>query len=175
MDRRIGFIAAPALAASLALAAWGEATMPSSVNGAGGGRVSDALHILSCTAGQAAVGSAGDANYDEYIGFWYPAGYQYAAVPDASSGIPDAFALRYAGSHPARSGAALICALPVAGPVSVRLHDVTGRVVQTLLEGTWPAGYHLLQLRASGLSGGVYFCRMDAPRFTSTRRLVLVR
>jgi len=62
----------------------------------------------------------------------------------------------------------------------VRLYDVSGRLVRTLTDGSWPAGRHSLEWTGAMNDGrvapdGVYFCRMQSEGFRSHRRMVLLR
>jgi hypothetical protein len=67
------------------------------------------------------------------------------------------------------------------GRVELRIYDVAGHVVRTLVDGELPAG----RGHAAGWNGqddagrrvasGVYFYRLAAGDFTSTRRLVLLK
>jgi hypothetical protein len=59
--------------------------------------------------------------------------------------------------------------------VSLKLYDVLGREVMTLVDGDETAGRYQVTLNASELSSGVYFYRLTAGDFTDTRRLVLLK
>ncbi|MDD3642920.1 MAG: alpha amylase C-terminal domain-containing protein [Candidatus Krumholzibacteria bacterium] len=70
--------------------------------------------------------------------------------------------------------------LPAAGPVALRVYDLSGRLVRTLLDGPLPAGRHEVRWDATNDHGataasGVYFCRLTAPGSETTRRMVLLR
>ena len=64
--------------------------------------------------------------------------------------------------------------------VSVRIYDLNGRLVQTLAQGSFAAGVHTVVFKGKGkeneqtLGNGVYFCRMQAPGFSRTLKLLLV-
>ena len=64
--------------------------------------------------------------------------------------------------------------------VSVRIYDLNGKLVQTLAQGPFTAGYHTAAFngRDNGngrtLSNGIYFCRMQAPGFVRTLKLLIV-
>ena len=66
-------------------------------------------------------------------------------------------------------------ALPDPGPVTIRLYDVAGREVRTLVDEELPAGWHRTVLEAGGLASGIYFCRMTAGEFTDARKLLLLK
>jgi hypothetical protein len=70
--------------------------------------------------------------------------------------------------------------LGVPANVSLRIYDAAGRLVRTLVEGARPAGrYSELwdgrDARGASVASGVYFCRLDAGRFTQTRKMLLLR
>jgi hypothetical protein len=63
--------------------------------------------------------------------------------------------------------------------VQIRVYDVLGRRVATLVDGRREAGLHHLTWRPergrTALASGVYFCRMRAGDYRATRKLVVVR
>lgn len=59
--------------------------------------------------------------------------------------------------------------------VKMVVFDVTGKEVNLLVDGELPPGEHFVDFTASNLPGGVYFCRMEAEGFTSTKKLVLLK
>ena len=79
--------------------------------------------------------------------------------------------------NPARSQVTLRYAVPEKAQteeVTVRLYDVLGRRVQTVVKGT-EAGRHELHLSVDDLASGVYVLRLTAGEQTRTRRLTIVR
>ncbi|RPJ43698.1 MAG: hypothetical protein EHM19_08185 [Candidatus Latescibacterota bacterium] len=64
--------------------------------------------------------------------------------------------------------------------VALRVHDVNGRLVATLLDAPVAAGPHEVVWRGTDRLGreagsGVYFCRLDTPWGATSRRIDLVR
>jgi hypothetical protein len=59
--------------------------------------------------------------------------------------------------------------------VSLKVYDILGREVATLAEGRTEAGEHTVQWDATGFASGIYFYRLTAGNFSSTRKLVLMR
>ncbi len=59
--------------------------------------------------------------------------------------------------------------------VSLKIYDLLGREVATLVEGELPAGSHRVSFDASGFSGGVYFYKLQAGSFTETRKMLLLK
>lgn len=61
------------------------------------------------------------------------------------------------------------------GHVSLRVVDVLGREVAVLANSVMQPGSYEVQWNASGVSGGVYVCRLQAGSFTKTKKLLLLR
>jgi predicted outer membrane repeat protein len=61
------------------------------------------------------------------------------------------------------------------GLVSLRIFDLLGREVVTLVNGQISAGTHTVVWDATGLPSGVYLCRMEAERFVETRKMMLLK
>jgi photosystem II stability/assembly factor-like uncharacterized protein len=59
--------------------------------------------------------------------------------------------------------------------VSLRLYDVLGREVSTLVNETQEPGAHQVSWDASGFASGVYFYRLQAGSFVETKKLILLR
>ncbi len=64
--------------------------------------------------------------------------------------------------------------------VSLRIYDLAGRVIKTLVQDYLPAGTHEAVWRGVDDDGrlapaGIYFCRMEGKGFSSTRRMMLVK
>ncbi len=87
--------------------------------------------------------------------------------------VPESVFLAQSQPNPASSEALIRYSISRAGPVSLRLFDVQGRLVRTLVPGTTqPAGHHEALVRRKGLGAGVYFYRLEANGRSLTRKLV---
>jgi Secretion system C-terminal sorting domain len=65
--------------------------------------------------------------------------------------------------------------LPEASYVNLKVYDALGRDVLTLVDERQEAGYYNVTFNAAGLSSGVYFYRMSAGKFTSVKKLLLMK
>jgi hypothetical protein len=59
--------------------------------------------------------------------------------------------------------------------VTLRVFDILGREVATLVDEVQEAGFKSVQWNASGVASGVYFYRLQAGGFAETRKLVVLR
>ncbi len=65
--------------------------------------------------------------------------------------------------------------LPVTGKVSLKVFDMLGREVATLVDDIKSQGNHQVVFNASGLSSGVYYYTLSSGDFNSTKKLLLVK
>ena len=93
--------------------------------------------------------------------------------------LPTQVALAITGSNPARGGAQFRFALPQAQRVRLSVLDLAGRVVATLADGEYSAGWHGASFTrtANGTmpAAGVYFARMTVGDRQYTQRIVVLR
>ena len=65
--------------------------------------------------------------------------------------------------------------IPVAGLVSLKVFDVLGREVATLVNVVKPAGEYVVPFDASNLSSGIYVYRLTANHTQLFRKMLLLR
>jgi hypothetical protein len=58
---------------------------------------------------------------------------------------------------------------------TLKVYDMLGREVATLIEGVHEAGSHIVKFDASHLPSGIYFYRIVTDQFVETKRLVLLK
>ena len=64
---------------------------------------------------------------------------------------------------------------PVGSWQTLKVYDILGNEVETLVNGYKDAGYQEVQFNAAGLSSGVYFYRIQAGEYVETKKMVLLR
>jgi hypothetical protein len=149
-------------------------SIPQDVVGSGGGESTGPNNRLVGTVGQAAIGIvAGPSNIHE-IGFWYQPGWIMTEVEEGD-GLPTRYWLGQNQPNPFNPVTTIRFALPNPGRVTMKLYDVAGREVRTLVDEELPAGWHRTVLEARGLASGIYFCRMEAGEFFDARKLLLLK
>jgi hypothetical protein len=103
-----------------------------------------------------------------------------AVVAVPTVGAPRAYALHRGRPNPFNPSTVIAFEMMDRAKVTLRVYDVAGRIVATLIDGVVPAGRHELRWdgRTSGsrsAASGTYFVRMEAPGFMEVRQLTLVR
>ncbi len=74
--------------------------------------------------------------------------------------------------NPFNPSTMIVFYLPRGEFVTLKVYDITGREIETLIEGNVPAGEHRLQWTAEGLASGVYLCRMVSKDFSDTIKMI---
>ncbi len=96
------------------------------------------------------------------------------------TGTTARFALMGSRPNPARPGAEIGFAVPVQSSVRLEIYDVSGRQVKVLADDSFAAGVHAVawdgqDARGHAAASGIYYVRMQAGEFNSTRTVVLAR
>jgi hypothetical protein len=105
--------------------------------------------------------------------YWFELG-TVSAVPVLPS-VPGTFRLFQNYPNPFNPTTTIQYSVPSSQYVSLKIYDVLGREVASLVDGTRQPGTYTVTWDASGFSSGVYFYRLMAGSFVGTKKLVLVR
>lgn len=65
--------------------------------------------------------------------------------------------------------------LPVSSHVTLKVFDVNGREIATLVDGEMVAGKHVVPFAPRDLAGGIYFYKITAGKFSQTRKAILMK
>jgi hypothetical protein len=76
--------------------------------------------------------------------------------------------------NPFSGSTVIFYSLPQASEVTLTVHDITGRLVETLVNETRQPGIHQVRWDRQDNPSGVYFYRLEAGEFVETRKMVLV-
>jgi hypothetical protein len=89
--------------------------------------------------------------------------------------LPKSYALRQNYPNPFNPSTTIEFALPYAGFVTLKVYNLLGEQVATLIAGEHAAGNFKATWDASGLPSGVYFYRLVAGEYVRTKKAVLMR
>ncbi|MBD3222176.1 T9SS type A sorting domain-containing protein [bacterium] len=109
-----------------------------------------------------------------------PHGATCEAGKSRAGAVTAAFALGPPSPNPVRGEASIAFALPRAGHARLRVFDVRGRLVRTLIDGETAGGQGLVTWRGrdnrgQDLPDGLYFYRLEHAGQSETRKILLVR
>jgi hypothetical protein len=97
-----------------------------------------------------------------------------------AAGAPDRLTLAENRPNPFNPSTTIAFALPLSGPASLRVYDMNGRLVKTLVDAALPAGGHTAAWDGSDVGGGsaasgVYLYELRAGSERLTRRMLLLK
>jgi hypothetical protein len=97
------------------------------------------------------------------------AGGQLAVSPPATTAVLDNF------PNPFNPGTNLRFHLPEAAHVTLKVYNMVGEEVATLVNAPRPAGVHTVRFEAANLPSGIYFSVLQAGEVRQIRRLILMK
>jgi len=100
---------------------------------------------------------------------------QGITLASAARGEPSGFELGQNYPNPFNPATVISYQLAVNSFVTLKVYDVLGREVKTLVNDRQAAGVHSVTFNANNLSSGVYFYRMQAGSYVDTKKFVLLK
>ncbi|MBS1518772.1 MAG: T9SS type A sorting domain-containing protein [Bacteroidetes bacterium] len=96
-------------------------------------------------------------------------------ISSISSEIPVSYKLYQNYPNPFNPTTKIKFEVPSSGKVTLRIIDINGKTVDTLVDGNLNPGTYEAEWNAKGLSSGVYFYKLEAGDFIQTNRMVLLK
>lgn len=146
-----------------------------SVIGSGGNVVSNSNNNIVSTVGESFIGKSSNTINQNQMGFWYV--YQQSTITDVENKetIPTVFKLEQNYPNPFNPSTKIKFAVPEKSNVLIKVYDILGSEVATLVNEEMDAGWYENNFNAVGLSSGVYLFRMEAGNFISTKKMIYLR
>ncbi len=89
--------------------------------------------------------------------------------------IPNYYSLEQNYPNPFNPSTSIKFSVPKPTNVTLKIYDVLGKEVATLVNEMKQPGFHTVDFNAPDFASGIYFYRIDAGEFTSVKRMVLVK
>ncbi len=102
-------------------------------------------------------------------------GYTVSNVGEPPPGMPVEFALHQNYPNPFNPKTIINYQQPASNWVILKLYDVLGQEVTTLVDEMQEAGYKSVEWDATGFASGVYFYRLHAGAFTGTNKMIIMK
>ncbi len=97
------------------------------------------------------------------------------SVEDGRADLPSVFELAQNYPNPFNPVTIINYQLPIVNWVTLKVYDVLGREVATLVNEVKQPGTYTVQFDAAGLASTVYFYRLQAGSFAETKKLLVLR
>jgi len=98
-----------------------------------------------------------------------------SAIHPELKNIPEKFALMQNYPNPFNPVTTIHYQLPKDSDVKLQVFDLTGRLVETLVNDKKPAGDYIINWNAQNISSGIYFYRIQTEGFTSVKKCVKLK
>jgi hypothetical protein len=89
--------------------------------------------------------------------------------------VPKVYSLSQNYPNPFNPTTLISYSLPKAGNVELKVYDLLGREVASLVNGFKQVGSYSVQFNANNFASGVYFYKLKAGDFVSTKKMMLVK
>jgi hypothetical protein len=89
--------------------------------------------------------------------------------------IPKVFSLSQNYPNPFNPMTTIEFAIPKEAKVTLKIYDALGSEIETIVNDKMEPGYYKYQWNASGNASGIYFYRLTAGSFVSTKKLILLK
>jgi hypothetical protein len=88
---------------------------------------------------------------------------------------PVRYSLKQNYPNPFNPSTKISFSIPKTGFVSLKIYDMLGKEVQTLLSDVKSSGNYILDFDASDLSSGIYFYKLESEGFSKTMKMLLLK
>jgi len=96
-------------------------------------------------------------------------------VTQNGNNVPSEYALSQNYPNPFNPSTKINFAIPTTGLVTMKVYDVLGKEVATLINEVKNPGNYIVEFDGSNLSSGAYFYKLQVGDFSSVKRMVLVK
>lgn len=101
-------------------------------------------------------------------------------VPGISSvkdevGFPKSYSISQNYPNPFNPSTTIRFQLPNSSIVNLKVYDVLGNEIVTLVNEEKPVGEYEVEFNAAGLSSGIYFYKLNAGSFVETKKMILMK
>jgi len=110
--------------------------------------------------------------YVDNLWLKYPGG---ATDVEELSASPDMFLLEQNYPNPFNPATSIIYQIPGESHVRLKIFDIQGREVSTLVDEVKRIGKYEIRFNGSGLASGIYFYQLSAGEFMQTKKFVLLK
>lgn len=109
-------------------------------------------------------------------GVWrYPLSQLVTNVAIQNNQIPASFYLDQNFPNPFNPSTIITYSLPVSSDVTLKIYDLLGREITTLVNKFQTPGIHTINFNAASLSSGIYLYKLTAGKFSQTKKLILIK
>ena len=111
---------------------------------------------------------------DEYVGLQDTTNCDQVSVVSVDP-VPLDYRLFEPYPNPFNAQTTIEFSLPLKDVMTIKVHDISGKEVRSIVHGIFDSGEHKVHWNASNLSSGIYFIRMESRHFVDTKKISLIK
>jgi hypothetical protein len=96
-------------------------------------------------------------------------------ITGKETGIPNSYKLERNYPNPFNPTTNIQFSIPKSGYVEIKIYDMLGKEITTLVSDPYQAGTYIVSFDASSLSSGIYFYRISVNDFVDTKKMILIK
>ncbi len=96
-------------------------------------------------------------------------------IADESNTVPEKYLLKQNYPNPFNPSTKISFSLPQEGLVKVKVYNLIGQEISTLMNETKPVGNYSVSFDASSLTSGIYFYSLETDNFKQVRKMLLLK
>jgi Concanavalin A-like lectin/glucanases superfamily/Secretion system C-terminal sorting domain len=101
--------------------------------------------------------------------------FEFSEPVTVDVGIPDDYSLSQNYPNPFNPETRIDFALPEKQLISLKIFNILGELVKEIINEEREAGKYTIKFQSYGLSSGIYIYRLESPRFTAVKKMILLR
>jgi hypothetical protein len=101
--------------------------------------------------------------------------FEYSKVIEVDISLPKNFELGQNYPNPFNPSTVITYSIPVSSIVTVRIYNILGDLITTIVNENKEAGSYNVNFDASRLGNGIYFYKLQAGNFTATKKMLLLK
>jgi len=149
--------------------------IPYSVICNGGEKQSNTAYVIAGTMGQTIIGKCENTIHQAQAGFWQMYNQDVLLDVEDEDILPIEYKLEQNYPNPFNPLTTIRYGIPERTNVLIKVYDILGSEVITLLNQEADAGWYNLEFNAARYSSGIYICRMQAGKYISTKKMLMIK
>ena len=95
--------------------------------------------------------------------------------PIASVNAPKEYSLKQNYPNPFNPSTTIRYELPFDGNVSIKIYDITGRIIMTLVNENKTAGRYEITFDGQNFASGIYYYKIESGNFSQVRKMIMIK
>ncbi|OGU36981.1 MAG: hypothetical protein A2315_15175 [Ignavibacteria bacterium RIFOXYB2_FULL_35_12] len=141
----------------------------------GGEIQANSAYVIVGTLGQTSIGKCENTINQAQAGFWQMYYQNVLQAAEDENMLPIEYKLEQNYPNPFNPSTIIKFGIPERNNVLIKIYDILGSEVTTLLNHEMDAGWYELIFNAAEYSTGIYICRMQAGNYVSTKKMLMLK